>query len=238
MAGPVVRFAPSPTGRIHIGNARSAAAQLPARPRRRGGTLHAALRRHRPRALARGICRRPSARTSPGSASCPTSSCASPTASRSTTPRSRRLKAAGRLYPCYETEDELDRRRKRQAARGPAAGLRPRRADADRRRSAPRWRREGRRPHWRFLLEHRVGGLGRPRARRRATSTAPRCPTPCWCARTAPISTRCPPWSTTSTSASPTSSAARTTSPTPACRSRSSRRWARLPRPPSGTTTC
>ncbi len=29
-----------------------------------------------------------------------------------------RLKAAARLYPCYETADELDRRRKRQLARG------------------------------------------------------------------------------------------------------------------------
>ena len=29
-----------------------------------------------------------------------------------------RLKAEGRLYPCYETPDELDRRRKRQLARG------------------------------------------------------------------------------------------------------------------------
>ena len=29
-----------------------------------------------------------------------------------------RLKAAGRLYPCYETADELDRRRKRQIAAG------------------------------------------------------------------------------------------------------------------------
>ena len=28
------------------------------------------------------------------------------------------LKAAGRLYPCFETADELDRRRKRQLARG------------------------------------------------------------------------------------------------------------------------
>jgi glutamyl-tRNA synthetase len=29
-----------------------------------------------------------------------------------------RLKAMGRLYPCYESADELDRRRKRQLARG------------------------------------------------------------------------------------------------------------------------
>ena len=29
-----------------------------------------------------------------------------------------KLKAAGRLYPCYETPEELDRKRKRQLARG------------------------------------------------------------------------------------------------------------------------
>ena len=33
------------------------------------------------------------------------------------------LKEAGRLYPCYETADELDRRRKRQLAPASAAGL-------------------------------------------------------------------------------------------------------------------
>ena len=83
-----------------------------------------------------------------------------------------------------------------------AAGLRPRRAEADGRATAPRWRpRAARRIGASCSSTH--GGLGRPRARRHATSTAPRCPIPCWCARTAATSTRCPRWSTTSTSASP-----------------------------------
>ena len=61
------------------------------------------------------------------------------------------LKAAGRVYPAYETAEELDRRRKRQIARGlppiydraalklDAAGCAEREAG-------------GRRPHWRFQL--------------------------------------------------------------------------------------
>ena len=63
------------------------------------------------------------------------------------------LKAAGRLYACYETPDELDRRRKRQlAANQPPiynrAGLR---LTADERAKLAA---EGRRPHWRFLLSN------------------------------------------------------------------------------------
>ena len=64
-----------------------------------------------------------------------------------------RLKAAGRLYPCYETADELDRRRKRQmAAHKPPIYDRAALAltDADR----ARLEAEGRRPHWRFKLSH------------------------------------------------------------------------------------
>ena len=64
------------------------------------------------------------------------------------------LKAAGRLYPCYETAEELDRRRKVQLSRGlppiydrAALSL----TDADRAKLDA----EGRRPHWRFRLEGR-----------------------------------------------------------------------------------
>ena len=63
-----------------------------------------------------------------------------------------RLKASGRLYPCYETSDELDRRRKVQLSRGlppiydrAALDL----TDADK----AKLEAEGRRPHWRFKLE-------------------------------------------------------------------------------------
>jgi glutamyl-tRNA synthetase len=68
-----------------------------------------------------------------------------------------RLKAAGRLYPAYETPDELDRRRKRQLARGQppiydraALGM----SDADR----AALEAAGRRPHWRFRLDGRSVG--------------------------------------------------------------------------------
>jgi len=62
------------------------------------------------------------------------------------------LRAAGRLYPCYETPEELEKRRKIQQARGlppvyDRAALKL--TDADR----ARLEAEGRRPHWRFKLE-------------------------------------------------------------------------------------
>jgi len=64
-----------------------------------------------------------------------------------------RLKAGGRLYPCYETAEELEAKRKRQAASGKPpvydrAALRL--DDAERRRLEQV---EGRRPHWRFKLD-------------------------------------------------------------------------------------
>ena len=43
-----------------------------------------------------------------------------------------RLKACGRLYPCYETAEELDRRRKLPTSARAAADLRPRRLAAHR----------------------------------------------------------------------------------------------------------
>lgn len=66
------------------------------------------------------------------------------------------LKAAGRLYPCYETPDELARKRKRQRARAmppiyDRAGYYL--SDSERR----ALEKEGRKPHWRFLL-HNFGG--------------------------------------------------------------------------------
>ncbi|MES2256719.1 MAG: glutamate--tRNA ligase [Pseudomonadota bacterium] len=64
-----------------------------------------------------------------------------------------RLKTAGRLYPCYETAAELDRRRKRQMAAGKppvydraALNLTTEQRDA--------FEAEGRKPHWRFKLSH------------------------------------------------------------------------------------
>lgn len=62
------------------------------------------------------------------------------------------LKAAGRLYPAYETGEELDRRRKVQLSRGlPPVYDRAALAltDADR----AQLEAEGRKPHWRFKLD-------------------------------------------------------------------------------------
>ncbi|MGE5475915.1 MAG: glutamate--tRNA ligase [Bacteroidales bacterium] len=64
-----------------------------------------------------------------------------------------KLKADGRLYACYETQEELEYKRKRQLARKQPpiydrAGLR---LTAEQRQA---FEAEGRRPHWRFRLDH------------------------------------------------------------------------------------
>ncbi|MFV0369203.1 MAG: glutamate--tRNA ligase [Hyphomicrobiaceae bacterium] len=61
------------------------------------------------------------------------------------------LKASGHLYPCYESEDELERRRKRQMARGlPPIYDRAALKLSNEERAAIEA--EGRKPHWRFRL--------------------------------------------------------------------------------------
>jgi len=63
-----------------------------------------------------------------------------------------RLKASGRVYACYETADELDRRRKVQLSRGlPPIYDRAALLLTDAEKAA--FEAEGRRPHWRFKLE-------------------------------------------------------------------------------------
>jgi glutamyl-tRNA synthetase len=65
-----------------------------------------------------------------------------------------RLKAAGRLYPAYETGEELDRRRKVQLSRGlPPIYDRAALELTDAEKAA--FEAEGRRPHWRFKLDGR-----------------------------------------------------------------------------------
>ena len=59
------------------------------------------------------------------------------------------LQAAGRVYPCFETEGELERQRSLQAARKAPpiynrASLEPA--------NKAKWEAEGRKPHWRFRL--------------------------------------------------------------------------------------
>ena len=150
---PKVRFAPSPTGRIHIGNARTALMNW-LFAKHRGGTF--VLRfddtdqeRSRqeyadsievdlnwlgihPDEVARQSQRFPLYAAA-----------------------AEKLKTLGRLYPCYESEDELDRRRKRQAARGlpPVYDRAALALTAD---EIAALEAEGRKPHWRFKLDHRV----------------------------------------------------------------------------------
>lgn len=150
---PLLRFAPSPTGYLHIGNARSALFN----------GLYA--RRHGGRFMLR-YDDTDLARSKPDYAA----AIAEDLAWLGITPdlvisQSQRLslydaaaedlRAAGRLYPCYETADELDRRRKRQLARGlpPIYDRAALKLTAEDR---AKLEAEGRRPHWRFLLEPRV----------------------------------------------------------------------------------
>lgn len=153
MTTPIVRFAPSPTGYLHIGNARPALFNW-LFARRHGGRF---LLRYDDTDIARskaefadaiaedlawlGIVPDETFRQSDQIAIYEDAA--------------RRLRESGRLYPCYETADELDRRRKRQLARGQPpiydrAALKLTEAE----RAA--LEAEGRKPHWRFKLDARV----------------------------------------------------------------------------------
>jgi len=149
MGAPVVRFAPSPTGLLHVGNARTAlfnrlfATRLGGRfILRLDDTDRARSKPEFEAAIERDLdwlgCgwdakERQSDRLD-----------------RYETAKTR-LISEGRLYPCYETPEELEFRRKRLMAQGKPpvynrAALRL--TDADR----ARLESEGRRPHWRFKL--------------------------------------------------------------------------------------
>lgn len=152
MTTPLVRFAPSPTGYLHIGNARPALFNW-LYARRNGGRF---LLRYDDTDLARSkpefadaiagdlgwlgiepdLVIRQSERLPIYDAAAD------------------RLRTAGRLYPCFETADELDRRRKRQLARGlpPIYDRAALKLTAEQRAALEA---EGRKPHWRFLLEAR-----------------------------------------------------------------------------------
>src|SRR3954452_14976543 len=152
MSKPIVRFAPSPTGHIHIGNTRVALLNA-LFARREGGTF---ILRFDDTDLARSkqeyadsietdltwlgippdIVVRQSERFAFYDAA------------------AEQLKASGRLYACYETQDELEFRRKRQLARGmPPIYDRAALKLTDEERT--KLESEGRRPHWRFRLDHK-----------------------------------------------------------------------------------
>ena len=72
-----------------------------------------------------------------------------------------RLKAVGRLYPCYETAEELDLRRKVRLSRKlpPVYGREALKLTAEQRAALEA---EGRRPYWRFLLPNYASDPLRP----------------------------------------------------------------------------
>ncbi|HET8725920.1 MAG TPA: glutamate--tRNA ligase [Alphaproteobacteria bacterium] len=145
-----VRFAPSPTGLLHVGNARTALVVW-LFARKAGGSFllrldDTDLERSTPEfaeAIERDLAWlglvwdrfvRQSDRTARHDAAI------------------RRLKEDGRLYPCYETLEELALKRKSRLAQGlppiyDRAALQLTAADR------ARLEAEGRRPHWRFRLE-------------------------------------------------------------------------------------
>ena len=145
----VVRFAPSPTGKLHVGNIRAALTNY-LFARKSGGKFLLRLddtdTERSTEENAQGIYRdlgwlglkhdlfaKQSERTAAYEAAAD------------------RLRAAGRLYPAYETAEELERRRKRQLAqhkppiydRAALALTAEQRAELEAR---------GRKPHWRFKL--------------------------------------------------------------------------------------
>lgn len=153
MSGPVVRFAPSPTGLIHIGNARTALLNA-LYARKEGGTFILRLDdTDRARSEERfveaikqdltwlGI---PPDRTEKQSARIARYEAALA-----------KLREMNRVYACYETEEELDRKRKRQLGRGlpPVYDRAALNISAEDR---AKYESEGRKAYWRFKLEHRV----------------------------------------------------------------------------------
>ncbi len=150
MTSPIVRFAPSPTGRIHIGNARPALLNY----------LYAVA--HHGRFVLR-FDDTDFARSSAEFAQAIEVDLAWLGVAPDVTVRqslrvplyeaaAAELEERGLLYPCYETPEELEKRRKLQQARGlppvyDRAALKL--TDADR----ARLEAEGRKAHWRFKLE-------------------------------------------------------------------------------------
>ncbi|GGK50340.1 glutamate--tRNA ligase [Salinarimonas ramus] len=153
MTAPILRFAPSPTGLLHIGNARTALLNALV-ARRAGGTFVLRLDdtdRERSREEFAQAIREDLAWLGipPDVAVRQSDRIALYDAASET------LKAKGLLYPCWETPDELERKRRLQLARG-LPPVYDRAALALSENEQARLAQEGRRPHWRFKLDHRT----------------------------------------------------------------------------------
>jgi glutamyl-tRNA synthetase len=147
-----VRFAPSPTGRLHAGNIRTALFNY-LFARARGGHLVLRLddtdRQRSTEEFADGI-REDLAWLGLAWALEARQSERSALYARAV----EHLKRKGRLYPAYETPEELELKRKRQLARGKPP-VYDRAALKLSEEEKAKLEAEGRKPHWRFLLEQR-----------------------------------------------------------------------------------
>jgi glutamyl-tRNA synthetase len=153
MSGPIVRFAPSPTGLIHIGNARTA-------------TLNALYARKESGTFILRLDDTDRARSEERFAEAIKQDLAwlgiPPDKVETQSSRMSRydetlakLREMNRVYACFETEEELDRKRKRQLGRGlPPVYDRAALTMSDEDRA--KYEGEGRKPYWRFKLDHRV----------------------------------------------------------------------------------
>ena len=149
----IVRFAPSPTGRIHIGNARTAILNW-LMALKSGGQF---VLRYDDTDTARST-----QEFADGIATDIDWLGIRPARVEWQSKRferydevAERLRGEGRLYPCYETADELDRKRKRQEARKlPPVYDRAALKLTDEERA--KLEAEGRKPHWRFKLDGHV----------------------------------------------------------------------------------
>ena len=140
----VTRFAPSPTGRLHVGNIRTALHN------------HLFARKNGGKFLLRVDDTDRERSTAEFDAAIrddlewlglePDSTCRQSERFDLYEREFDRLKAAGRVYACYETPEELDLRRKVLLGRGLPPVYERQPADAP----VP----EGRAPHWRFRLDH------------------------------------------------------------------------------------
>jgi glutamyl-tRNA synthetase len=147
---PIVRFAPSPTGRIHIGNARTALLNWLFAMRERGRFILRFDDTDAERSRAEYADSIDADLAWLGVV--PDYRCRQSERMALYDAAAARLREAGRLYPAYETADELDRRRKRQQALGrpPIYDRAALRLTAEERAALEA---KGRRPHWRFRLE-------------------------------------------------------------------------------------
>jgi len=152
MTETIVRFAPSPTGLLHVGNARTAVLNY-LLARKSGGKFLLRIddtdgERSKPEyeagiiedlgwlGLKYDLFARQSERADRHRAA------------------AEKLKAAGRLYPCYESGLELDRRRQRQIAQGrpPVYDRASLKLSAEER---AKLEAQGRKAHWRFKLSQK-----------------------------------------------------------------------------------